>query len=231
MVRPVNIPELGPLLGTLVEPPEHEGEEAALDQTRLAMVDAVFGRAAHARHQLAQGEEETARAALGGSAWLEIWDAAAAQSAATLMERAERRLREAAAYSRFPARRLAALLPSAEDRAVLTAKLNAAGMGLEAAAPALDAGVLEWDQAARRAAGELEQAWQRLVRAAEDEMSIWDRRVEEIRTWRRPWLPLALGGGIALGLGTWLGLVLGGYLPVPGPLRPLAEWVWSLPWP
>lgn len=227
----MNIPELGPLLGSLVEPPDHDGEEAALDPTRLAMVDAVFARAAQARHHLAQGEEETARAALGSSAWLEIWDAAAARSAATLIERTERRMREAAAYSRFPGKRLAALLPTAEDRAVLTAKLNAAGTGLEAAAPALDARGEEWDQAARRAAGELEQAWQRLIRAAEEEVSIWERRIEEIRTWRRPWLPLALGGAIALGLGTWMGLVLGGYLPVPGPLRPLAEWVWSLPWP
>ena len=227
----MNIPELGPLLGSLVEPPDHTGEPAALDPTRLAMVDAVFARAAQARRHLAQGDEPAARAALGGSAWLEIWDTAAARSAATLIERIERRLREAAGYSRLPAKRLAAQLPSAEDRAVLTAKLDAAGMGLEAAAPALAAPGEEWDQAARRAAGELEQAWQRLIRTAEDEMAMWDRRIEEIRSWRRPWLPLLVGGGLALGLGAWLGLVLGGYLPVPGPLRPLAEWVWSLPWP
>ncbi|HSE53711.1 MAG TPA: hypothetical protein VLB00_16085 [Gemmatimonadales bacterium] len=227
----MNIPELGPLLGTLVEPPDHAGEEAALDPTRLAMVDAVFARAAQARRHLAQGEEEAARAALGGSAWLEVWDAASARSAATLIERTVRRMREAAAYSRFPARRLATQLPSAEDRAVLAARLNAAGMGLEAAAPALDARGEEWDQAARRAAGELEQAWQRLIRAAQDEMSIWDRRIQDIQSWRRPWLPLIIGGSLALGLGAWLGLMLGGYLPVPGLLRPLAEWVWSLPWP
>lgn len=227
----MNIPELGPLLGTLVDPPDHDGEEAALDPTRLAMVDAVFARAELARRHLAQGEEAAARAALGSSAWLEVWDAAAARSAATLIERTEQRMREAAAYSRFPASRLAGQLPSAEDRAVLTAKLNAAGMGLEAAAPALDAREEEWDQAARRAAGELEQAWQRLVRTAEDEIGIWDRRIEEIRSWRRPWLPLVVGGSLALGIGAWLGLVLGGYLPVPGPLRPFAEWVWSLPWP
>ena len=227
----MTIPELGPLLGSLVEPPDHDGVEATLDPIRLAMVDAVFARAAQARRHLAQGEAEAARAGLGSTAWLEIWDDAAARSAATLVERTDRRMREAAAYSRLPARRLAALLPSAEDRAVLTAKLNAAGMGLEAAAPALDTPGKDWDQAARRAAGELEQAWQRLIRAAEDEASIWERRIEEIRTWRRPWFPLAVGGGIALGLGTWIGLVLGGYLPVPGPMRPLAEWVWSLPWP
>ena len=227
----MNVPELGPLLGTLVDPPDHEGEEAALDPTRLAMVDAVFARAAEARRRLAQGEEEAARTALGGSAWLEVWDAAAARSAATLIDRTEKRMREAAAYSRFPASRLAAQLPSPEDRAVLTAKLNAAGMGLEAAAPALDARGEEWDQAARRAAGELEQAWQRLIRTAQDEIGIWDRRIEDIRSWRRPWLPLLVGGVLALGIGAWLGLVLGGYLPVPGPLRPFAEWVWSLPWP
>ncbi|HEY9519122.1 MAG TPA: hypothetical protein VIQ98_07670, partial [Gemmatimonadales bacterium] len=128
-------------------------------------------------------------------------------------------------------RRLATQLPSAEDRAVLTARLNAAGMGLEAAAPALDARGEEWDQAARRAAGELEQAWQRLIRAAEDEMSNWDRRIQDIESWRRPWLPLIVGGSLALGIGAWLGLVLGGYLPLPGLLRPLAEWIWSLPWP
>ena len=227
----MRIPELGPLLGTLVQPPDHDGEKAALDPARLAMVDAVFARAALARRHLAQGEEEAARAALGSRVWLEIWEAAAVRSAATLIERTERRMREAAAHSRIPGRRLAVQLPSEEDRTILTAKLSAAGMGLEAAAPALDAPGEEWDQAARRAAGELEQAWQRLTRTAEDEMSFWDRRIEGIRSWRRPWRPLLLGGGIALGLGTWLGLVLGGYLPVPGPLRPLAEWVWSLPWP
>lgn len=227
----MRIPELGPLLGTLVQPPDHDGEKAALDPARLAMVDAVFARAALARRHLAQGEEEAARAALGSRAWLEIWEAAAVRSAATLTERTERRMREAAAHSRIPGRRLAVQLPSEEDRTILTAKLSAAGMGLEAAAPALDAPGEEWDQAARRAAGELEQAWQRLTRTAEDEMSFWDRRIEGIRSWRRPWRPLLVGGGIALGLGTWLGLVLGGYLPVPGPLRPFAEWVWSLPWP
>jgi hypothetical protein len=30
-----------------------------------------------------------------------------------------------------------------------------------------------------------------------------------------------------LAVGTYLGLVFGGYLPVPGPLLPLAEAVWS----
>lgn len=227
----MKIPEVGPLLGTLVHPPDHSGEEASLHPARLAMVDAVFSRAALARRHLAQGDEAAARAALGSRAWLEIWDAAAVQSAAILIERTERRMREAAGYSRMPGRRLAPQLPSTEDRTILTAKLSAAGMGLEAAAPALDATGEEWDQAARRAAGELEQAWQRLRRTAEDEMAFWDRRIGAIRSWRRPWLPLLAGGGVALGLGTWLGLVLGGYLPVPGPLRPFAEWVWSLPWP
>ena len=102
----MNIPELGPLLGTLVEPPDHDGEEAALDPTRLAMVDAVFARAAQARRHLAQGDESAARVALGSSAWLEIWETAAARSAPTLIERTERRMRDAAAYSRFPAWRL-----------------------------------------------------------------------------------------------------------------------------
>lgn len=227
----MKIPELGPLLGSLVEPPGRDGDEAGLHPARLAMVDAVFARAALARRHLAQGEEEAARAALGSREWLEIWEAAAVRSAGTLIERAGQRMREAAAYSRYPAGRLAGQLPTAEDRAILTAKLSAAGMGLEAATPALDAGGEEWDQATRRAAGEMEQAWQRLVRAGGDEMAFWDRRIQDIRTWRRPWLPLLVGGGLALGLGVWLGLVLGGYLPPPGPLRPFAEWVWSLPWP
>ena len=73
-------------------------------------------------------------------------------------------------------------------------------------------------------------AWQHLLKTARGELSGWEHRADVIRRWRRSWTPILLGGTLALVLSVWLGLMLGGYLPVPGPLRPLAEWIWSLPW-
>ncbi len=78
---------------------------------------------------------------------------------------------------------------------------------------------------------ELEAAWEELVITAHQELSTGDRRAAEIRQWKRPWTPLVVTGLLLLGFATWLGLVLGGYLPAPGWLGPLTQWFWNLPWP
>jgi hypothetical protein len=86
----------------------------------------------------------------------------------------------------------------------------------------------DWNEQLRRVCGELEAAWERLVATALQELAGWNRRALEIRVWRRPWMPLLVAGGVLLAFAVWLGLVLGGYLPTPAWLRPLAEWVWGL---
>ena len=225
------IPELGPLLGTLVEPAGSGAEDTALDQVRLSMVDALFDRAGTARRLLASGDDAGARSALGPRVWVGIWEDAAERGAAAVAQGIDRRIRQSADYSRYPRKRLLQQLPSEEDRRILAARLSAAGIGLESAAPVLESPGAEWQEAQRRMAGELEQSWHRLVHAAHEELAYWERKSQAIRAWRRPWWPLLLGGSAAMALSTWLGLMLGGYLPVPDPLRPVADWIWSLPWP
>jgi len=225
------IPELGPLLGALVEPPGADSEDAPLDAVRLSMVGALFDRAGTARGFLAAGDEAGARAALGPRAWIGIWEDAADRSATAVTRRIDRQLRQSAAYSRYPRKSLIQQLPSGEDRRVLAARLSAAGIGLESAAPVLESAGAEWQEAQRRMAGELEQSWHRLVQSAHEELAFWEAKSHTIRAWRRAWWPLLVGGGAAIALSTWIGLVLGGYLPVPDPLRPAVDWIWSLPWP
>ncbi len=225
----VTLPELGPLLGALVAAPvELPAGRAALEEARVELLSKLFDKAATARVALSKGDDAGARGALGRASWLEVWERAVTLASRNLVQEIERRLRHAAAESRFPRKKLAALLPDAEERRMLTARLSAAGIGLEDAAPLLDSPARGWDEALRRVAGELEAAWDRLVVSALVELEPWDRRAAEIRAWRRSWFPLVAAGVAGLSLAIWLGLVLGGILPAPGWLRPLTEWLWNL---
>jgi hypothetical protein len=229
---PVTLPELGPLLGRLIEvPAELTPADAALDAARIQLLTTLFEHAATARELLVRGNSPGARTALGRTTWLETWERAVAEATSAIGAEISQRLRDAAAVSRFRARRLAPLLPGPEDRRVLAARLSAAGIGLEAAVPRLEDPSTPWTDALRRTAGELEAAWEQLVITAHQELSTWDRRATEIRQWKRPWTPLVVTGLLLLGFATWLGLVLGGYLPAPGWLSPLTRWFWNLPWP
>ncbi|NOT08593.1 MAG: hypothetical protein HOP28_10365, partial [Gemmatimonadales bacterium] len=159
------------------------------------------------------------------------WERAVAAASAAVAEEAERRLRHAAIAARYPAKRLASLLPDVEEKRVLSARLSAVGVPLEEGTADLGEAPSEWIGAITRMAGELESAWDGLHRAARQELQMWERRADGIRGWRRPWRTLGLIGGLSLSLAVWAGLVLGGFLPVPNFLRPAAEWLWSLPWP
>lgn len=228
----MTLPELGPLLGRLIEvPAELTPADAALDVARVQMLTTLFQHAAAARALLARGDTSAARAVLGRPAWLEVWERAVSDASSAITAEITQRLRDAATTSRLPARRLAALLPGPEDRRVLAARLSAAGIGLEAAVFQLDDASTPWTDALRRTAGELEAAWEQLGVTAHRELSTWDQRSAEIRQWKRPWTPLVMIGLLLLGFTTWLGLVLGGYLSAPGWLRPIAQWFWNLPWP
>jgi hypothetical protein len=229
---PVLLPELGPLLGRLAAAEsERSRRDSGLEAVRLELVSALFERSGAARARLAAGDPTGARAALGPGVWLELWERAIARASDAIQGEINRRLRRAAAESRFPTRRLSALLPGEEDLRILEARLSAAGIGFESALHGLDGEKVPWHDALRLAAGELESAWERLVLAADRELGVWDARAAAIRGWKRPWGPLALSGAVLLALAIWLGLVLGGYLAVPGWFRPVAERIWSLPWP
>jgi hypothetical protein len=226
-----SFPELGPLLGRLASADAPPTRDPELEPVRLAMLSALFERAGRARALLASGDTAGSRAALSREVWLGIWDAAVAGAAAALLSGIERRLRDAAAVSGLRPRKAAGLLPGAEDRRILSARIASAGMGLEQATLELAKTSLEWEESIRRTAGELTGAWDQLLALARQERDFWNRRVADVRAWRRPWRPLVLGGTALLVLVVWLGLVLGGYLPVPGFLRPLTDWYWSRPWP
>lgn len=202
--RRVPSTELGPMLGRLVSPPDPAASaERLLGPVRLDLLTRVFEH----------------------SDWLPAWERAVAAAAETVPAEIERRLRDAAQAARYPARRFRAELPDAEDRQVLAARLSAAGIGFEEAVARLEAGPGE--ERVRSACGELEAAWSRLVDIAGEELARWELRAAALRAWRRPWWPLLAATGLALAGAAWLGLVLGGYLAVPGWLRPFAEWVWS----
>ncbi len=226
---PEVLPELGPLLGRLLAPPaEKFPAEAALDQVRLDLLTKLFERAGAARDFISLGDEPAARSALGGAVWLDVWGQAVAAAARTVSREIELRVREAAAVSRYPARRLATALPDAEAQRLLAARLSAAGIGLEEAAERLSEPSRPWHETLRRVAGELEASWERLLATARAELESWDGRAAVIGAWRRPWRPLLIVSALLLALATWLGLVLGGYLGAPTWLRPLTDWVWNL---
>jgi hypothetical protein len=212
--------ELGPWLGRLVTPPEPPtAAEALLSEVRLQLLTAVFGR----------------------TEWLTAWQAAVPRAASLVATDAESRIRHASPESRFPARRLRQILPTEEDREILLARLSAAGIGLEtvvgrlasrqmgALADTQERSTRELEDAGhlRMICGELEVAWDRLVRTANEELARADRVASEVRQWKRPLAPLLLGSTLLLGAATWVGLVLGGYVSAPGWFLPVAEWVWS----
>jgi hypothetical protein len=63
--------------------------------------------------------------------------------------------------------------------------------------------------------------------AASREQERWTGEVESIRAWHRPLWPLWLITLLLLAIATYLGLILGGYVVVPPPLRSFAEFWWS----
>jgi hypothetical protein len=73
----------------------------------------------------------------------------------------------------------------------------------------------------------LESAWLALTEAAKTEQQRWRSEIEWVRLWQRPRWVLWLISALVLALLTYLGLVLGGYLPVPGLLTGVAEFWWN----
>lgn len=238
------VPELGPSLGRLTDPPS-PGPRSPLgltyDDIRLDLVTGIFDLAGAGRGFAAAGDRDGAMASLGRVAWLGLWERAVGAAAARIGEAANGRLREAAAESRFPGRRLRGLLLTPTDVRSIAARLGSGGAPFVGALDALeqtvhsasgtqargDVGINEWRASLEAAARRLESAWLALAGAASVEEQHWRHEADRVRAWRRPmwpmWLLTALVGAAAV----YLGLVVGGYVAVPDPLRALTDFWWS----
>lgn len=237
------VPELGPLLGGLTDPPA-VGPRSPLgltyDDIRLDLVTGIFDLAGAAREFAAAGDRDSAMASLARVAWTGLWERAVGAAATRIGDTVNARLREAATESRFPTRRLRTLLLAPTDVRAIAARIGAGGAPFIAALDSLETAVHsasggarsgarfdDWRKALEGSARRLESAWLALVGAAGSEEQHWRNEVERIRAWHRPTWPVWLISALVVaGLG-YIGLVLGGYVPVPPMLAGLADFWWS----
>ena len=215
--------------------------DLALDDIRLTLVTGIFELAGAARSFAASGDRQGAIASLSRVAWLDLWERAVASAAERLAEVVNTKLGEAAIESRLPARQLEAFRLKTEDVRAITSRLGSGGAGFVSALDALEqtvpgasaagsrgrAGEEEWQRALAAVARRLESAWLTLAAGTREEQDRWKAEIDRARAWRRPTWLLWLISALVLTVATYLGLVLGGYLPVPPPLRPLADFWWS----
>jgi len=237
------VPELGPSLGRLVDPPPaaRGALRVSLEDIRLGLVTGVFDLAAAGRSFAAAGDHGSAVASLGRVAWLGLWEHAVETAAERIAGEANAGIRLAAEESRFPRRRLARLALTDDDARAIGARLGSGGVQFVAALDQLElavhtmgsargrgaAGAQAWQAALATAARRLESAWLALEAGARREQEHWASEIARVRAWRRPTWPLWLLTAIVAGAATYLGLVLGGYLPVPPPLEGLAAFWWA----
>lgn len=227
-----SFPEIGPFLGRLTDATRRFGDPTiGLDEVRLGLVTDLFERSHAARGFLSVDDFAGARAALDKRGWLEIWQGAAQAVADRVIDARRQGLLRAQRLAGCPDRVVKRWLPSAEDREMLAAKLEAAGIPLEEqVARGFPVGPAWWD-AVRQAAVALEDSWEQLEAVVLDESKATARQISHLEGWRpsrAPWLAAGVGLTVLFG---WLGLVLGGFLPRPSWLDPVATWFWSLPWP
>ncbi len=236
-----SIPELGPFLGRLSDPPaigSREPRAVPLDDIRLGMVTGVFELAGVARSFAGTGDPQGAMGSLSRLAWLGLWEKAVAAAAERISASVNSGFHAAALESRFSLQRLRRLLLTAEDTRAIAARLGSGGAPFVAALDLLEQTVHsasarahpqphEWQAALTAAARRLESAWLSLEQSATAELTRWQGEIDRVAAWRRPRWPLWLITVAVLGSAIYLGLVLGGYVPVPGPLRGLAQFWWS----
>jgi hypothetical protein len=135
----VVIPELGPSLGRLTDPPPGPASDATrLDDIRLRLVTDVFELAGAARAFAAAGDTQGAMASLSRVAWLGLWEKAVAAAAERIAASVNASLEAAAAESRFAPRRLARVLLRAEDTRAIAARLGSGGAPFVAALDGLE---------------------------------------------------------------------------------------------
>jgi hypothetical protein len=90
-----------------------------------------------------------------------------------------------------------------------------------------EAGTSEWSEALLASMRRLEQCWLTLEQRAAAETAAWQDEIDGLAAWRpSPW-PRRVIAIVVFILLMYAGLVLGGFLPVPSPLKPAAEWWWQ----
>ena len=236
------VPELGPALGRLCSRSGDPGSTwVRLDDVRLQVATEIFELGGAARAFAAADDRAGAVSSLNRQAWLVEWERAVAEVSDRIVQAVNARLEAAGREARLPRRRRRQLALSDGDRLAISGRLGAGGVAflqslevLEQLVPAVSAGgtrgdaaVREWQQAVLGVARRLESAWLELEGAARREEALWRPEIGRVRAWRRPTWPLWLASVVLLVGATWLGLVLGGYLPVPPPLRGFVEAVWQ----
>jgi hypothetical protein len=228
-----SVPELGPSLGRLGDPvlvASRSPLGIVLDDIRLALVTGVFDLAGAGRAFAAAGDRDGAVASLGRVAWLALWERAVDTASGRISGAVNAHLREAAVESRFPPRRLRGLLLTEDDTRAIAARLGSGGAPFVTALDALErAGEGDWQSSLTAASRRLESAWRALESAAAAEQERWLAEIEQVRGWRRPTWPVWVVTAVVLSGATYLGLVLGGYIPVPAFLRGFAAFWWSWP--
>ncbi len=235
------VPELGPALGQLcARGPTSAGRWVRLDDIRLRIATEVFELGGAAR-AFAADDRAAAVASLNRQAWLVEWERAVAEATERITQAVNARLDSAGRVARLSQSRRGELALSEADRRAVSGRLGAGGFAflqalevLEQLVPAVSSGgargdsaVREWQEAVLAVARRLESGWLELESAAVREEALWTPEIERIKAWRRPTWPLWVLTTIVVAGATWLGLVLGGYLPLPAALRPLAEAVWQ----
>lgn len=181
------------------------------EEVRLALLDAVIAAKAAGR--------------LDQHAWEEAFGGAARSLRLRVLADAEQRLRAAAAHSRFPARKLEALLPNADAADSLLNRLLAEAMPLERFEGLGD------DPVSRRArAAALETAWDGAIRVANGETARWRAAALQVEAWRRGTASLWVGSAALLLATLLLAGWLSGDLASPPWFRPINDFWWRL-WP
>ncbi len=239
-----SVPELGPSLGRLGDPvlaPSRSPIGVALDDIRLDLVTGVFDLAGAGRAFAAAGDRAGAVASLARVAWLALWERAVDAAAGRISGAVNAHFREAAGESRFPPRRLRALLLTDDDTRAIAARLGSGGAPLVTALDALEqsvrrvdsgptrAGDGDWQSSLTAVSRRLESAWRALESAAGAEQERWLVEIELVRGWRRPTWPVWALTAVVFCGASYLGLILGGFVPVPAPLHSFAAFWWSWP--
>jgi len=223
------LPELGPALGRLVHPAAATGIDALLAPVRLSLVTRMLTAAGTARRALGEGDGSAARAALAPAVWAALWDTAAEEAATLLIRRVDDRITAAAVSARMPEWRAERQRVTPSEHRAVHARLGAgAGAMLRAAGELEQVGDAGWAAQVLATARRMESAWTALTTAAERELAGWEPDIQSVATWRRARWPLWTFTAVVLVIALLAGLVLGGFLPVPGPLYPLAEFWWNL---